>query len=55
MDSTSARHLTVSDEDVLVFDVLDEALERAACVTDSSPAITWNYCTYNWYQCGPIG
>ena len=42
------------DENVLVFDVPDDALERAAAVA-GSPAWTFNYCTYNYYQCGPIG
>jgi len=36
-----------NDENVLAFNVPDDALERAAW--------TLNYCTYNYYQCGPIG
>lgn len=38
-------------EDVPGFDVPDDALERAAGVTDDR-AITWAYCT-NWYRCWP--
>jgi hypothetical protein len=34
--------------------ISDGALERAANLNDSR-AWTWNYCTYNYYQCGPIG
>jgi hypothetical protein len=43
-----------TDEKVLAFDVSDDALERSANLTDGQ-AWTWNYCTYNYYQCGPIG
>ena len=43
-----------ADENVLTFDVPDDALERAAGLTDGQ-AWTLNYCTYNYYQCGPIG
>ena len=42
------------DENVLAFNVLDDPLERAAGVANG-PAWTLNYCTYNYYQCGPIG
>jgi hypothetical protein len=45
---------TGTDENVLVFNVPDDALERAA-VLPNGVAWTWNYCTYNYYQCGPIG
>lgn len=38
-----------TDED-LTFDAPDEALERAAGVSDRR-ATTWAYCTY-WYHCG---
>jgi hypothetical protein len=31
----------------------DDVLERAAGTTDF-PALTWQYCTYNYQQCGPI-
>jgi hypothetical protein len=44
----------ITDENVLVFNVPNEALERAAGVSDG-PAWTLNFCTYNYYQCGPIG
>jgi hypothetical protein len=45
---------TSTDENVLVFNVPDDALERAAALPNGV-AWTWNYCTYNYYQCGPIG
>jgi hypothetical protein len=44
----------ITDGNVLIFTVPDDALERAAGLTDI-PAWTFNYCTYNYYQCGPIG
>jgi hypothetical protein len=37
-------------EDILTFDVSDEALERAATVADRW-AMTIAYCT-NWHECG---
>ena len=37
-------------EDILTFAVSDEALERAAAVTDGQ-AMTIAYCT-NWHECG---
>jgi hypothetical protein len=37
-------------EDILTFDVSDEALERAAAVTEGR-AMTIAYCTH-WYECG---
>jgi hypothetical protein len=43
-----------TDENVLAFNVADDALERAAGLADG-PAWTLNFCTYNYYQCGPIG
>jgi hypothetical protein len=43
-----------TDENVLTFNVADDALERAAGVA-VGPAWTLNFCTYNYYQCGPIG
>jgi hypothetical protein len=43
-----------TDGNVLIFSVPDEALERAAAAPEY-PAWTLNYCTYNYYQCGPIG
>ena len=43
-----------TDENILIFNVPDDALERAAGLTDS-PALTMNFCTYDYYQCGPIG
>jgi hypothetical protein len=43
-----------TDEHVTSFDAPDDALERAAYAADMA-ALTWNFCTYNYYQCGPIG
>jgi len=37
-----------TDDDVLTFDVADDALERAA---NAKQAYTWAYCTYPWYHC----
>ena len=37
-------------EDILTFDVADEALERAAAVMGGR-AMTIAYCTH-WYECG---
>jgi hypothetical protein len=40
-----------SGEKVLIFDVTDEALERAGSA--EQPAFTWAYCTNGlyWYDC----
>jgi len=38
------------NEEILTFDVPDDALERAA--TAEQKAHTWIYCTYAWYNCG---
>jgi len=43
--------LAESDEDILTFDVTDDALERAAGVSPGG-AMTWVYCTQAWYNCG---
>jgi hypothetical protein len=37
--------------DILTFDVADEALERSAGGAEAR-ALTWAYCTHNWYNCG---
>ena len=42
------------DENDLTFNVSDDALERAAGRADGA-AWTLNFCTYDYYQCGPIG
>jgi hypothetical protein len=42
------------DEDILNSNIPDDALERAAGTCETA-AITMNFCTYNYYQCGPIG
>jgi hypothetical protein len=39
-----------SDENILTFDVPDEALERAASAEQN--ALTMLYCTNDWYSCG---
>jgi hypothetical protein len=39
-----------SDEEILIFDVPDEALERAASAEPN--AFTVLYCTNDWYSCG---
>jgi hypothetical protein len=43
-----------AEENVLSFNVSDDALECAADLADGQ-AWTLNFCTYNYYQCGPIG
>jgi hypothetical protein len=42
-----------TDENVLTSNVSDDALEGAAGTYGQ--AWTLNFCTYNYYQCGPIG
>jgi len=44
----------ITDENILISSVSDDALERAAGRADGQ-AWTLNFCTYNYYQCGPIG
>jgi hypothetical protein len=39
------------DEDNFIFDVPDDAVERAASVADGK-ITTWAYCTHAWYNCG---
>ena len=39
-----------TDEDILAFDVPDDALERAASAEQQ--AFTWVYCTNGWYWYG---
>jgi hypothetical protein len=39
-----------SDEEILTFDVSDDALERAASAEQN--AFTLVYCTNPWYNCG---
>jgi hypothetical protein len=38
------------DEEILTFDIPDEALERAASAEQN--AFTVMYCTHPWYNCG---
>ena len=47
---SETRELGETGEDILTFDVPDEAVERAAAVTDGR-AMTIAYCTH-WYECG---
>jgi hypothetical protein len=37
------------DEQILTFDVSDDAIERAA-ITEQQ-AITWLHCTHAWHYC----
>ena len=46
----NASGLAELDEDILTFDVPDDALERAAAVSDGQAAHTIGYCTH-WYHC----
>jgi hypothetical protein len=39
------------DQDILTFDVSDDALERTALIGEAK-ALTWMYCTHVWYNCG---
>ena len=41
-----------TDERILTYDVSDEALEAAAGVDDRR-AITWFYCTQQYWHCWP--
>jgi hypothetical protein len=43
-----------SGDNILTFDLPDDALERAAGRAEGQ-GWTLNFCTYNYYQCGPIG
>ena len=42
---------TETEEDMLILDVSDDALERTAII-DQEKALTWAYCTHVWYDCG---
>ena len=44
-----ASDLAQLDEDILTFDVQDDALERAGAVSGGQ-AVTIGYCTH-WYHC----
>jgi len=50
----SDRCVADTEENVPIIYVPDDALERAAG-SCGALALTWNFCTYNYYQCGPIG
>jgi hypothetical protein len=40
-----------SDEEILRCDISDEALERAGD-SGREHAVTWQFCTHVWYDCG---
>jgi hypothetical protein len=40
-----------TNEEILTFDIPDDALERAASVEQNAFA-TMMYCTNDWYNCG---
>ncbi len=44
--------LAEADQDILTFEVPDDALERAAGETNGK-ITTYVYCTYAWYICTP--
>ena len=48
MDSEVVGHAEADDE-ILTFDIPDDALERAASAQN---AFTVAYCTQPWYYCG---
>jgi hypothetical protein len=45
-----ANGLAELDDEIFAFDVPDDALERAAAVSDGQGAHTIGYCTH-WYHC----
>jgi len=45
----NAFKLAKADEQILVFDIPDQALERAA--STEQKAVTWIYCTHAWHSC----
>ena len=49
MDDHDVISQTQTDEDILTFDVSDEALERTA--STEQQAFTWIYCTGAWQYC----
>ena len=49
MDDHDVISQAESDEEILTFDVLDEALERTA--RTEQQAYTWIYCTGAWQYC----
>jgi len=44
----SVKSQAEPDEEILTFDVPDDALERAG---SAEQAVTWAYCTHPWYYC----
>jgi len=49
MDDYGVISQAESDEEILAFDVSDEALERSA--STEQQAFTWIYCTGGWQYC----
>ena len=49
MDDHDVISQTQTDEDILIFDVSDEALERTT--STERQAFTWIYCTGAWQYC----
>ncbi len=49
MDSEAVRQ-TKTDDDILILDVSNDALERAS--TAEQTAFTLVYCTNPWHYCG---
>ena len=49
MDDHNVISQAESDEEILTFDVSDEALERTA--STERQAFTWIYCTGAWQYC----
>jgi hypothetical protein len=49
MDDHDVISQAESDEEILTFDVSDEALERTA--STEQQAFTWIYCTGAWQYC----
>jgi hypothetical protein len=49
MDDYGVISQAESDEEILAFDVSDEALERSA--STQQQAFTWIYCTGAWQYC----
>ncbi|HYQ09216.1 MAG TPA: hypothetical protein VER26_19950 [Xanthobacteraceae bacterium] len=50
MDNTVTSQAE-GDEQILTFDISDDALERAACAEQT--VVTAVYCTYDWCNSSP--
>ena len=49
---TDVRGLAEIEHDILIFEIPDDALERAAGRLSDGGAITIAYCTQDWIACG---